>query len=242
MFTITEFRLIQKNCPEKLDALLNNLGITKPDLNSDDEFKIFAALDEEIISSLCKKMESESILEGYTKLMTIGGLKFNYSETENELLATILQNKDKIQNCLQNKNIEIEKNESPPKVDEEIFDYNNVNIVFSRADFDLNVPMTSRKNFVLGNRTVLNVPQDLAMNIKNLIGEYFKKAEPFNIVEAIEVSVKTVNATPEDYYKKKRSIHSKNKPTPTAPPFNQDELSEVMESLKLVEDIVKSMD
>ena len=41
-------------------------------------------------------MKSESIIDGYTNLITLGGLQFNYSETDNELLATILQNKEKI--------------------------------------------------------------------------------------------------------------------------------------------------
>ena len=96
MFTAAEFRLIQKNCPEKLDALLENLRIKKSDWNSGNEFKIYEKLDDEIVSRVCRLMKSESIIDGYTNLITLGGLQFNYSETDNELLATILQNKEKI--------------------------------------------------------------------------------------------------------------------------------------------------
>lgn len=96
MFTAAEFRIIREDCPEKLDSLLENLGIKKPVWNKDDEFKIYADLDDEIINKLCERMNSDSIIDGYTKLMILGDLHFDYSETDNELLATILKEQGKI--------------------------------------------------------------------------------------------------------------------------------------------------
>ncbi len=95
MFTAAEFRLIRENCTGDLQKLLAILKISDPNW-SGDEFKIYEKLDAEIVNRICRLLKSESILEGYTNLMTFGGLKFNYSETENELLATILQNKDSV--------------------------------------------------------------------------------------------------------------------------------------------------
>ena len=81
MFTAAEYRLIREDCPKKLDSLLENLKIEKPTWNEGEEFEIYAKLDDEIISKLCEKMDSESIIDGYTKLMKLGDLHFDYSET-----------------------------------------------------------------------------------------------------------------------------------------------------------------
>lgn len=238
MFTAAEFRLIRERCPDKLNVLLKNLGIEKPNWNDDKEFEIYAKLDDEIVNRICRRMKSESIIEGYTNLMTLGGLHFDYSETDNELLSTILADKEKIQNGLEEKLTEAETFEPVVEVENEVYDYSRVEIEFSRAEFKLGFPL----NFELRNRKILGMPPALAMQIKNLICEYFTKKEPFNIIEAIEVSINTRNGTAAEYGRVKNNILSKDKPTPEPPPFNQDELSEVMDSLKLVEDVVKSID
>ena len=96
MFTATEFRLIREKCLPDLQNLLAMLNIPEPNWDSGNEFKIYEKLDDEIVKRVCQFMKSESIIDGYTKLMTLGGLKFKYSETDNELLAKILQNKEKV--------------------------------------------------------------------------------------------------------------------------------------------------
>lgn len=236
MFTAAEFRLIFENCPEKLDALLSNLKIKKPILNKDDEFKIYAELDDKIINSLCEKMKSESIIDGYTKLMNLGNLHFDYSETDNELLETILAEQKKIQTRLE-KILESEKIFSlPPEVELTEFDYSNVEIEFARANFNIGIPMHNKK-LVLNNRTKFQVSQDLKMQIKNLICDYLRVKENYNVIEAIEVSVKTKTGT----YPEKSPPHQKNTTRPEPPPFTQKELSDVVQSLNLVEDIIKSI-
>lgn len=94
MFTAAEYRLIRENCLADLQKLLAMLNMSEPNWNVGDEFRIYEKVDEGIIERVCRLMKSESVIEGYTKLMTLGGLPFDYSETDNELLATILKNKD----------------------------------------------------------------------------------------------------------------------------------------------------
>ena len=237
MFTAAEFRLIREGCPEKLYSLLENLKIKKPIWNKDDEFKIYADLDDEIINKLCEKMNSDSIIDGYTKLMTLGDLHFDYSETDNELLATILKEQEKIQDRLKEKIIESEKISAlPPEVESVEFDYSNVKIEFSRADFEIGIPSHNKK-LVLSNRTKLQIPQDLSTQIKNLICDYLRIKENYNIVEAVEVSVKTKNGT----YRQKISTSQKNTMQPEPLPFTQNELSEIVTALQLVEEIIKAI-
>ena len=237
MFTAAEYRLIREDCPKKLDSLLENLKIEKPTWNEGEEFEIYAKLDDEIISKLCEKMDSESIIDGYTKLMKLGNLHFDYSETDNELLATILNKREKIQECLQEK-IDAYKKISalPPEVEPREFDYSKVKIEFSRADFEIGIPMPEKK-LTLKERKILSFPQDLATQIKNLICDYLREKEPHNVIEAIEVSVKTKNGI----YSVKSSSRPKNIARPESPPFTPDKLSDVVKSLNLVEDIIKSI-
>ena len=234
MFTAAEFRLIQKNCPEKLDALLENLRIKKSDWNSGNEFKIYEKLDDEIVSRVCRLMKSESIIDGYTNLITLGGLQFNYSETDNELLATILQNKEKIQNRL--KENESVKTVQPPENVPEKYDYSNVQIAFSRADFHKRFDLLGGTTFELHNRKILTLPPNLKNEIRNLICDYLREAISYNVVTDIEISVQTQNGT-----YRKTSPPQRNSVKPARLPFTPNEFKEIMKSLNLINDIVNSI-
>ena len=96
MFTAAEYRLIREDCLPEMKKLLAMLNISEPNWNGDDEFRIYEKVDDEIINRVCRLMKSESIIDGYTKFMKFGNLHFDYSETDNELLATILKNKNAV--------------------------------------------------------------------------------------------------------------------------------------------------
>ena len=99
MFTAADFKLIQRICPTDLLQLLNLLGIDRQKMNftGDDEFEKYADLDEEIDAKISAKLNSNSVLEGYTKLLDAGRVDFKLSETRIELLKKILANREKIQ-------------------------------------------------------------------------------------------------------------------------------------------------
>ena len=96
MYTAADFKLIRRICPDELNRLLKNLGINPPDFNAKDEFEIYTELDAMIEKKFCAKLQSNSVLEGYTKLLDLGGVAFSLSETRIELLKKILANRDKI--------------------------------------------------------------------------------------------------------------------------------------------------
>ena len=96
MFTAAEYRLIREDCLPEMQKLLAMLNISEPNWNGGDEFRIYEKVDDEIINRVCRLMKSESIIDGYTKFMKFGNLHFDYSETDNELLATILKNKNSV--------------------------------------------------------------------------------------------------------------------------------------------------
>lgn len=96
MFNATEFRQIRTVCPEDLTILLHKLGITLPNWEDGDEFKIYAQLDDRITNQMSHLMKSDSVIGGYMDLLSLGKVPFDYSETDNELLAKVISNRDKI--------------------------------------------------------------------------------------------------------------------------------------------------
>lgn len=96
MFKATDFKLIRRNCPETLDELLRLMKIPAPNFNSGDEFEIYGKLDTLIDKRFCELLNCKSDLDGYAKLLDLGGIKFSSSETRNNMLKKILANRDKI--------------------------------------------------------------------------------------------------------------------------------------------------
>ena len=94
MFTAVEFRLIRENCLADFQKLLTMLSISEPNWNSGDEFRIYEKIDDEIVNRVCHLLKSNAVIVGYEKLISLGGLKFDYSKTDNEVLATIIENKN----------------------------------------------------------------------------------------------------------------------------------------------------
>ena len=96
MFKATDFKLIRRDCPEELKKLLQLLKIPMPNFNSGDEFKIYSELDNDIDKAFCSKLNCDSDLDGYAKLLDLGGIKFDSGETRNNMLKKVLANRDKI--------------------------------------------------------------------------------------------------------------------------------------------------
>ena len=63
---------------------------------AEDDFKSYESLDVTIEKKLVAKLNSTSVVDGYAKLLDTGGVAFSLSETNNEILAKILANREKI--------------------------------------------------------------------------------------------------------------------------------------------------
>ena len=237
MFTAAEFRQIREHCPEKLDALLDNLNIDKPDWSAAQEFDAYADLDEKIIQALCAKMKSESIIDGYTKLLTLGNIDFNFSETDNELLAKIISNKKILGSSLISKILASKNTKSAPAAPPKTrYDYSGVQTTIARADFTVGIPLNFELR--LKERKLLPIPAALKNKIRDMICEYQYNVEKYNIIEAIEISVKIKNGT----YPEIVTLESVQPPQPAAPPFEQEELDDAIKSLELINEVVAAID
>ena len=104
MFTAAEFRLIKSKQKKDLEDLLIKLGLSEMSIKlsnisndtSNNEFQFYAELDNKITENICANLKSESIIDGYNKLLKVGNINFNYGETDNDLLNKIVVNKQKI--------------------------------------------------------------------------------------------------------------------------------------------------
>ena len=109
MFTPTKLQFIRKKSPTEFDALLSRLAIAI-DNTIDDEDKLYEKIDDDLTRKLSALMKSPSVIAGYTTLLKLGGVAYDYSQTDNELLAKIVANKSKIQRGFENlpKFVEVE--------------------------------------------------------------------------------------------------------------------------------------
>lgn len=94
MFVPAEFQSMRRLCPSELEKLLDELSIRFD--WSGDEYRTYEKLDALITKKICERMKSESIFDGYTKLLKLGGVDYNFSELDSELLEKIVSNDDKI--------------------------------------------------------------------------------------------------------------------------------------------------
>lgn len=93
-FILTAFILMQKLCPDERNKLLRQLNIPIPDFShfNDDDY---TALDKKIYQKICKMMESNSDIEGYEKLLELGGMERN-NDIRRDCIAKIVANREKI--------------------------------------------------------------------------------------------------------------------------------------------------
>ena len=94
MFVAAEFQSMRRLCPSELEKLLDELSISVD--RSDDEYRTYERIDALITKKICDLLKSESIFDGYTNLLKLGDIPYDYSELDSELLDKIVSNGDKI--------------------------------------------------------------------------------------------------------------------------------------------------
>lgn len=118
MFSEAEMQLIRANCLHEFEELLKRLSIPTPAWNAKDEFKIYDDVDADLTDRICKLMKSETPYDGYTNLLKLGSVPYDYSEAYNQLLGMVVANKDRILRGLERmpKYVEVEEEtvEPPP--------------------------------------------------------------------------------------------------------------------------------
>ena len=116
MFTADEFQLIRSHCLPDLEKFLKQISVPIPNWNSGDEFRIYDKVGDEITNKMCRLLKSNSVVEGYTKLLKLGNISYDFSEIDSELLNKVVTNKNKILQSLENFSVPepIERPAPPP--------------------------------------------------------------------------------------------------------------------------------
>ncbi len=229
MFTAAEFRLIRERCPKKLDGLLEKLNIPKPDWEAGNEFRNYEALDEKIVNRLCRLMKSDSIINGYVKLLELGGIAVDYSETDNQLLNQIISHMNEINAGLgQHIRDSYRRKAAPLPPPVKAKDYGDVKIEFFRL---------TQGSFLSNNRKKLPVSPSIEETIKKMICDQLSSNFPYLVIDDIQISLEMH----EGAYNTRPIQTPVYTPTPEPPTFDYRQLSEAIESLKLADDIVKTI-
>ena len=93
-FIPLEFNRMKERCPEERDELLRQLNIPISDFDhfNDDDYTF---LNKKIYQKICEMMDSQSDIEGYEKLLKLGGMERN-NDTRRDCIARIVANREKI--------------------------------------------------------------------------------------------------------------------------------------------------
>ena len=102
MFSAAEMQLIRSHHAADYESLLSDLSIPIPDWNKGDELRVYDDIDDKLTKKLCGLMKSSTLYDGYTELLKLGGVGYNYSETYNQMLGMVVANRNKILRGLEN--------------------------------------------------------------------------------------------------------------------------------------------
>ena len=97
MFSAAEMQLIRNHHEADYKALLNDLSLPPPVWkDGDDELRFYDDIDDKLTKELCALMKSSTLYDGYTELLKLGGVGYDYSETFNQMLGMVVANREKI--------------------------------------------------------------------------------------------------------------------------------------------------
>ena len=250
MFNANKMQLIRSSCLPDFESFLKKISVSVPNWNNGDEFQIYRELDGEITKKICRLMESSSIIDGYTKLLDLGGVSYNFSETDNELLEKIINNKEKIfQGGM------IEKNLQPPQKP-----IDNLEIKISRAEkFDTSEIVKELRNLNdhLKNTSSKSLLEKLLKRLAGIrdgdvqyarysIDDVTRKIQELNLFEVKKfktVPLKNLTGTIQEYssafIEVKKSSQPVRQPEPPKTIFSTDKLEKIFEVLEQVNRINK---
>ena len=239
MFTAATFQLIRNNCQTEFDTLLKKLSI-KVDW-AGDEFRVYDNLDAELTKKISGLMKSPTIIDGYMSLLDLGGVAYDYSETDNELLRKIVANGDKILRGLENlpKFIEVEvplepQPQQPPRhTQSKTKTVTNEEHVTLKGPIILGIVLIlagAAATFMLGIFGVILVVLGVASLIAGVRGKTVRTTSTVPVEEKISPQPPTVNQPARRIVRKELK-----------PPFTRNELQKVLDVLAQVDKIVRAI-
>ena len=251
MFVAVEFQNMRSRCPSEMEKLLEKLSIPIPDW-SGNEYRIYEQLDDDITKKICAVLKSSSIIEGYTNLLKLGDIAYDYSETDNELLDKIISNGDKILSAVRNANEEYDLwkaewgnvSPAPERVetlnvtafDMKPFDKENIISVFEDRKDDM---MRKRLSGAAG------AVAECIADVKNLKRLFELENEiPFEDLPELLKEISSslpYNRERTICLKIRKAVKYESKKIPPEPPFTVREIEDALKILIQVNEIIKKI-
>ena len=241
MFVAVEFQNMRERCPTELEKLLEKLSIPIPDW-SGDEYRIYEKLDDDITREICAAMKSSSIIEGYTNLLKLGGVSYDYSETDNELLHKVVANGNKILSGLENlpKFVEVEVPSEPqPQPTPSRHSQPKTKTVTNEEHITLKGPIILgvvlivvglAVTFILGIGGIILALLGAASLIAGVRGKTVRTTTTVPVEEKTPAAPQPVNQPASRIVRKE-----------VKPPFTRNELQKVLDVLAQVDKIVRAI-
>lgn len=96
VFTTFQYRTIQNACGKEFASFLGKLGLATPDFSSGEAKEAGRQMNAALDAALCKRLHSENRLEGYMAILKLAHLPAPASDTNEELLARIVEHQKEI--------------------------------------------------------------------------------------------------------------------------------------------------
>ena len=251
MFTAAEIQLIRAHCPSDFESLLRELSVSVD--WSGDEYRIAEKVDDDITKKISALMKSSSIIAGYKSLLKIGGIVYDYGETDNELLAKVVANSEKILEVIRESHNELNAwqnnfgNISPEPERVETLSME----VSDAKPFDNGYLLTkvkSGKNFSKDDkvRTILNGCVGIVESLNNLFSAGVTSQKFSDVDDFVKTIIEPLRAGDSITLRLKiskniESLPKKIPPKPDAPKFDVHEAEKILGILERVNEIVKQI-
>ena len=250
MFSAAEMQLILSHHKTDYESLLRDLSIPIPDWNKGDELRVYDDIDDKLTKELCGLMKSSTLYDGYTDLLKLGGVPYDYSETYNQMLGMVVANREKILSALQKQIDDHNKPEPEPveRVEIEVTDLKP----FKKQTSDFKTAWKNVKNLVsskLGSQKGHSY-QIICAGIDEYIDKTEKKDNLFELSDdkrhlySVDdfLNAYSNSGTCTVQLKITRTVERREeKNSTTAPKFDVKEMEHVLDILERVDDLVKKI-
>ena len=251
MFSAAEMQLIRSHHAADYKALLNDLSLPPPVWkDGDDELRFYDEIDDKLTKELCALMKSSTLYDGYTELLKLGGVGYDYSETFNQMLGMVVANREKILSALQ-KQIDDYYKPEPEPVENFRIEVTELK-QYKKQTSDFKTAWKNVKNFVsskLGSQKGHSY-QIVCAGIDEYIDKTEKKDNLFELSDDKRYSYSVdgfLNAysnsgTCTVQLKITKTVKPREeKNSTTAPKFDVKEMEHVLDILERVDDLVKKI-
>ena len=252
MFSAAEMQLIRSHHKADYESLLSELSIEPiPDWNDGDELRVYDDIDNKLTKALCGLMKSSTLYDGYTELLKLGGVPYNYSETYNQMLGMVVANREEILSALQKQIDDYNKPEPEPVenfrievTDLKPFDKQKLTSMLEYAWESLKSLLSKKKEPKPNNYYVAYRDIETSVNTTKKMNNLFEVSDNKRYFDSVDdfLNAYSKSGTCTVQLKITRTVERREEKNSTSPPeFTVQEMEKVLNILQRVDDIVKKI-